>query len=63
MRARTRNIWMIISLLALGMMGLYGYSSKKDISSGKEVCTEQVKEKDGKKTIYSLQLWENMIRL
>ncbi len=63
MRARTRNILMIVSLLALGMMGLYGYTSKKSTTVEKEVCTEQVKEKDGKKMVYSLQLWENMIRL
>lgn len=63
MSAGKKNLWMMISFVALGMSLLVGFKVKnsQEAAPEKEICREQPRAAALKKA--SLQLWENIVRL
>jgi hypothetical protein len=47
--------------MALGVMGIYGFKTIMN-NNGQEICQEQVKEGQDKKTDADMPMWESLSR-
>ena len=59
----TKNLkhWILAASLALGVMGIYGFTSIMG-NNGQEICIEQVKEGQDKKADADMPMWESLSR-
>ncbi len=59
----TKNFkhWILAASLALGVMGIYGFTTIMD-NNGQAICLEQVKEGQDKKADADMPMWESLSR-
>ena len=59
----TKNFkqWILAASLALGVTGIYGYTTIM-VNNGQEICKEQIKEGQDKKADTNIPMWESLSR-